>query len=72
MAVRTQRQLANRRRVERLIRLMAPALDLVLFTGEQISRVAGRNELDPEPARRSAGRGQIRTPIGMSGTRPDG
>ncbi len=72
MAVRTQRQLANRRRVERLIRLMAPALDLVLFTGEQISRVAGRNELDPEPPRRSAGPGQIRTPIGISGTRSDG
>lgn len=71
MAVRTQRQLANRRRVERLIRVMAPGLDLVLFAGEQISRVAGRNELDPEPARRSARPGQSRTPIG-AGTPREG
>ena len=71
MAVRTQRQLANRRRVERLIRVIAPGLDLMLFAGERISRVAGRNELDPEPARRSAGPGEIRTSLGMSGARPD-
>ena len=40
------------RRVERLIRLIAPVLDVVLFAGEQVSRVAGRNEIDPDPPRR--------------------
>jgi hypothetical protein len=38
--------------VEALIRLAAPALDLVLYVGDKVSRVAGRNELSPEPARR--------------------
>jgi hypothetical protein len=52
MAVRTPTQLARRRRVERLIALAGPALDLLLFAGEQVSKVAGRNELDPEPPRR--------------------
>ena len=52
MAYRTPGQLARRRRIESLIRLAAPALDLVLFAGEQVSRVAGRNQIDPEPPRR--------------------
>jgi hypothetical protein len=52
VAHRTPRQLALRRRIEALIRLAAPALDLVLFAGEQVSRVAGRNQIDPEPPRR--------------------
>jgi hypothetical protein len=48
----TPGRLALRRRIEALIGLAAPALDLVLFAGEQVSRVAGRNEIDPEPPRR--------------------
>jgi hypothetical protein len=40
------------RRIERLIRLVAPVLDVVLFAGERVSRVAGRNEIDPDPPRR--------------------
>lgn len=52
MAHRTPGQLALQRRIESLIRVAAPALDLVLFVGEQVSRVAGRNQLDPEPPRR--------------------
>jgi hypothetical protein len=52
VAHRTPGQLALQRRIERLIRLAAPALDLVLFAGEQVSRVAGRNQIDPEPPRR--------------------
>jgi hypothetical protein len=52
VAHRTPGQLALRRRIEALIRLAAPALDLVLFTGEQVSRVAGRDQIDPEPPRR--------------------
>jgi hypothetical protein len=57
-----------RRRIEALIRLAAPALDLVLFAGERVSRVAGRNQLDPEPPRRVGDRA-ARTPLGGP---PDG
>jgi hypothetical protein len=63
MAVRSPAQLANRNRIESLIRLAAPALDLVLAAGDRISRVAGRNEIDPEPSRRSL-RAEVRTPLG--------
>ena len=63
MAVRSARQLANRARIERLLRIAAPVLDLVLAAGERVSRVAGRNEIDPEPSRRSL-RAEIRTPLG--------
>jgi hypothetical protein len=42
------------RRFEALIRVAAPALDLVLFVGDRVSRVAGRNQIDPEPPRRIA------------------
>jgi len=55
VAHRTASQLANRRRVEALIRLAAPALDVVLYVGDKVSKVAGRNELTPEPARRRLG-----------------
>jgi hypothetical protein len=43
----------RRRRIERLIGLAAPALDLLLYAGDRVSRVAGRNEIPPEPARRA-------------------
>lgn len=62
MSHRTQRQLANRRRVEAAIGLAAPVLDLVLFAGERVARVAGRNDVDPEPPR--LGRRDVRTPLG--------
>jgi hypothetical protein len=52
VAHRTASQIANRRRVEALIRLAAPALDAVLYVGDKVSRIAGRDELPPEPARR--------------------
>jgi hypothetical protein len=47
VAHRTATQLAMQRRIERVIRLMAPVLDVVLFAGEQLSRVAGRTEIEP-------------------------
>jgi hypothetical protein len=56
VAHRTASQIAQRRRVEALIRLAAPALDLVLYVGDKVSKVAGRNELSPEPARRGGER----------------
>jgi len=63
VAVRSPSQLANRARIERLLRIAAPVLDLVLAAGERVSRVAGRNEIDPEPSRRSL-RAEVRTPLG--------
>jgi hypothetical protein len=63
VAFRTPEQLARRRRVEAVIRLAAPVLDVVLAVGEQVSRVAGRGEPDPEPPRRIAS-GGARSRIG--------
>jgi len=50
VAHRSTTQVRNQRRVELLIRLAAPALDLVLYAGEQASKVVGRNQIGPEPA----------------------
>jgi hypothetical protein len=69
VAHRTPAQLANRRRVERLIALAAPALDLLLYAGDRVSRVAGRNDVDPEPPR--LGSRSPRTPLGGPTGHPD-
>jgi hypothetical protein len=63
VAHRTPRQLARRRQIEGLIGLAAPALDLLLFAGDRVSRVAGRNQEAPEPPRLRGRRGE-RTPLG--------
>jgi hypothetical protein len=63
MAVRSPTQLAHRRRIEAVLRVVAPALDLVLAVGDRVSRVAGRNEIDPDPPRRSLREGN-RTRLG--------
>jgi hypothetical protein len=63
VAARSSSQLANRARIERVLRFVAPALDLLLAAGDRVSRVAGRNEIDPEPSRRSL-RAEVRTPLG--------
>jgi hypothetical protein len=68
VAQRTPRQIELRRRIEGLIRLAAPVLDVVLFAGDRVSRIAGRNEIDPEPPRRLGDR-SARTPLGGP---PDG
>jgi hypothetical protein len=69
VAHRTAAQLANRDRVERAIALAAPVLDLLLFAGDRVARVAGRNDVDPEPAR--LGRRSPRTPLGGPPGVPD-
>ena len=71
MAHRSHSQLAARRRLEAAIRLAAPVLDVLLFAGEQVSRVAGRNQVAPDPPRRLGAR-DARTPIGgpPAGTPP--
>jgi hypothetical protein len=62
VAHRTPGQLAARHRIEGLIRLVAPVLDVVLFAGEQVSRVAGRNQIDPDPPRHLGDR-DVRTSL---------
>ncbi|MGH2947356.1 MAG: hypothetical protein ACRDPC_14075 [Solirubrobacteraceae bacterium] len=63
MAHRTPEQLAMQRRIEALIGLAAPVLDLILFAGERVSRVAGRNQIEPDPPRRLGDR-EARTSLG--------
>lgn len=62
VAIRSPSQRENRRRIEAVLRLAAPALDLLLAAGDRVSRVAGRNQIDPEPPRRSL-RSEPRTPL---------
>jgi len=52
VAYRSASQRLRVQRVERLIALAAPALNLVLYAGEKASKVVGRNEIGPEPPRR--------------------
>jgi hypothetical protein len=59
MAQLTPRQQAARARIETLIRIAEPALDLVLKAGDRLSRSVERDELDAPLARalaRDAGR----------------
>jgi hypothetical protein len=62
VAHRTPGQLARRRQLEGLIGVAAPLLDLLLFAGDRVSRVAGRNQIAPDPPRLGPRRG--RTPLG--------
>jgi hypothetical protein len=47
----TADQMRRRERVESLIRLMAPALNLVLATGERLSRIVEPDDPEYYPAR---------------------
>jgi hypothetical protein len=49
----TPTQLAWRRRVETVLRLAAPALDLVLLAGDRLSRRVEAEDLDWTPPRAS-------------------
>jgi hypothetical protein len=63
VAHRSPGQLALRRRIETLIGVAAPLLDVLLYAGDRVSRVAGRHDIDPEPPRRlgtGSGRAQQR------------
>jgi hypothetical protein len=51
MAPLTPSQLRTRRRVESVIRVMAPALDLVLAAGDRVSRIVAREEVEYYPPR---------------------
>jgi hypothetical protein len=52
VAYRSRQQLAHVRRIESVLRVVSPALNMVLFVGDRASRVVGRNQIGPEPARR--------------------
>jgi hypothetical protein len=47
----TPDQLRTRQRIEGLIRLISPALDVVLAVGERISRVVEREDVEYYPPR---------------------
>jgi hypothetical protein len=47
----SREQLRTRRRVESVIRLMAPALDVMLAVGDRVSRLVGRDDIDYYPPR---------------------
>jgi hypothetical protein len=65
----TPTQLAWRGRIEAVLRIAAPALDLVLAAGDRLSRVVERDELDaPPPARGSFSRPKRRA-VGPGTTR---
>jgi hypothetical protein len=62
MAPLTPGQLRTRRRAETLIRLMAPALDLVLAVGDRVSRVVERDDPEYYPPRVARGRDEPSLP----------
>jgi hypothetical protein len=62
MAPLTPDQLRTRRRVESLIRLMAPALELMLAAGERVSRVVERDDAEYYPPRVNRGGGDLQRP----------
>jgi hypothetical protein len=51
MATLTPQQRRRRERIERGIRLAAPALDAVLWVGERIARTLGREDPGYDPPR---------------------
>jgi hypothetical protein len=51
MASLTPGQLRTRRRVESVIKLMAPALDVVLAVGDRVSRIVERDDPEYYPPR---------------------
>jgi hypothetical protein len=60
MARMTERQLAMRRRTERAIALLAPALDMLLAAGDRVSRVAERDQLEDPGTRPFSAEGSRR------------
>jgi hypothetical protein len=55
MAPLTAEQRRTRRRVESVIRVIAPALDLVLAAGDRISRVVEPDDVEYYPPRVTRG-----------------
>jgi hypothetical protein len=55
MAQMTRNQLRTRQRVEGVIRVMAPALDLILAAGDRISRIVEPEDVEYYPPRVTRG-----------------
>jgi len=55
MAPLTPDQVRMRRRVEGVIRLMAPALDLLLAAGDRVARIVERDDPEYYPPRVTRG-----------------
>lgn len=53
MATLSPAQRAWRSRIETMLRISAPALDLLLAAGDRLSRVVERDDLDWVPPRRA-------------------
>ena len=51
MSELTASQIQTRERVESLIRLMAPALDVLLLVGDRVSRIVEPEDFDYYPVR---------------------
>jgi hypothetical protein len=66
----TPGQVRTRRRVESVIRVIAPALDLVLAAGDRISRVVEREDVEYYPPRVTGGPKHPARP-GAQGGNPD-
>ena len=62
MASLTPGQLRTRARVETLIRLMAPGLNLVLAAGERLSRVVESEDSEYYPVRSALSEGDVEPP----------
>jgi hypothetical protein len=56
----TPTQLAWRGRIEAVLRIAAPALDLLLAAGDRVSRIVERDELDAPAGRASFEPGEQR------------
>jgi hypothetical protein len=67
MAKLTPAQVRRRERVETLIRLIAPALNLVLATGERVSRIVEPDDPEYYPARVEG-----ENPVSVGGESPRG
>jgi hypothetical protein len=65
----TPTQLAWRGRIEAVLRIAAPALDLVLAAGDRLSRIVERDELEPPAGRASFERTEQRV-VEAGPTRP--
>ncbi len=70
MAQLTPEQLRTRERVEGVIRVMAPFLDIVLKAGERLSRIVEREDYEYYPPRTGTGAGGPPPPPRSGGRTP--
>jgi hypothetical protein len=69
MAPLTPDQLRNRERAETVIRLVAPALSMLLAAGDRLSRIVERDDHEYYPPRTRTGTAPPPPPGGAAGPR---